>query len=101
MSELVQLAITYLRGDFFINLVIALIAGGAACRTVAADKLSGPLVFCLIGSLGLFVSQLLFIQLELLPILEPLAALRLLADLVAAYVLSLFIAAVFTAINPR
>jgi uncharacterized membrane protein YeaQ/YmgE (transglycosylase-associated protein family) len=101
MDELVELTIAHLRGNLFVNLIIALIAGGAACRTVAADKLSGPVVYCLIGILGFLVSQLLFIQLELPQILQALAAFRLLADLLAAYVISLFIAALVSAINPN
>jgi uncharacterized membrane protein YeaQ/YmgE (transglycosylase-associated protein family) len=101
MDETVKFAIAYLRGNLFVNLIIALIAGGAACRTVAADRLSGPVVYCLVGIFGLFVSQLLFIQLELPQIFEPLAAFRLLVDLIAAYVLSLFIAALVTAMNPN
>jgi uncharacterized membrane protein YeaQ/YmgE (transglycosylase-associated protein family) len=101
MDEAIKLAIAHLRGNLFINLIVALIAGGAACRTVAGDKLAGPLVYCLIGIFGLLTSQLLFIQLQLSELLEPLAAFRLLADLLAAYVLSLFIAALVNAINPN
>jgi uncharacterized membrane protein YeaQ/YmgE (transglycosylase-associated protein family) len=101
MGELVELAITYLRGNLMLNVVIALVAGGAACRTVASDRLSGPVVYCLIGVVGVFATQLFFIQLDLSQLLEPFTAFRLLVDLLAAYVLSLFIAAVVNAINPN
>jgi uncharacterized membrane protein YeaQ/YmgE (transglycosylase-associated protein family) len=100
MRELIELVIAYLRGNLFINFVIALIAGGAACRTVAADRLSGPVIYCLIGIVGLFASQLLVFQLDLGQILEQFAVFRVIIDLIAAYLVSLFVVAVINAINP-
>jgi len=100
MRELIESAILYLRGNLVANFVIALIAGGAACRTVGSDRLSGPVIYCLVGIAGLFVSQLLLIQLEVAQYLEPIASFRMLVDFCAAYVASLFIAAIINAINP-
>ena len=100
MRELIESTIVYLRGNLLANFVIALIAGGAACRTLASDKLSGPVIYCLVGIAGLFASQLLFIHLDLAQYLEPIASFRMLVDLCAAYAASLFIAAIINAINP-
>jgi uncharacterized membrane protein YeaQ/YmgE (transglycosylase-associated protein family) len=80
--------------------VIALIAGGVACRTTGSDRLSGPLVCCLIGIAGLFGSQLLFFQLNLATYFEAIAAIRMVVDVCAAYLISLFIAALISAIDP-
>jgi len=100
MRELIEPAIVYLRSNLLINFVIALIAGGAACRTVGSDRLSGPVVYSLIGLTGLFVSQLLFIHFDLVPSLEQTGNFRMLIDFCAAYAASLFIAAIISAINP-
>lgn len=99
MGEVIESAIAYLRSNLLSSLVIALIAGGAACRSLAADRLSGPVVYCLIGITGLFVSRLLFVHLELLRYLEQIADFRILADFGAAYAVSLFIAAIISAMN--
>jgi hypothetical protein len=100
MRELIELAIAYLRGNLLLNFVLALVAGGAACRTLASDRLAGPVVYCLIGIAGLFVSQLLFIQLQVPQMLEQFAAFRPLVDFGAAYATSLFIAVIINSINP-
>jgi hypothetical protein len=100
MRELIEPAIVYLRSNLLINVLIALIAGGAACRTVGSDRLSGPIVYCLIGMAGLFVSQLLFIHFDLVPSLEQTGGFRILFELCAAYAAALFIAAIVNAINP-
>jgi uncharacterized membrane protein YeaQ/YmgE (transglycosylase-associated protein family) len=100
MRELVEPAIVYLRSNLLVNFAIALIAGGAACRSITSDRLSGPVVYCLIGIAGLLLSQLLFIHFDLVPSLEQIGNFRMLVDLCAAYAASLFIAAIVNAINP-
>lgn len=100
MGEVIESAIAYLRSSLLLSLIIALIAGGAACRSLLSDRLSGPVIYWLIGMAGLFVSQLLFIHLEFLPYLERIANARILVDFGAAYAVSLFIAAIINAINP-
>lgn len=100
MRELIELAIVYLRSNLWVNFAIALIAGGAAWRCVSCGRLSGPVVFCLIGMTGLFLTQLLFIHFDLVRSLEQIGNFRLLVDLCAAYAASLFIAAIINAINP-
>ena len=62
MRELIETAIVCLRSNLLVNFAIALIAGGAACRSITSDRLSGSVVYCLIGITGLFLSQLLFIH---------------------------------------
>lgn len=100
MGEVIESVIAYLRSNVLLSLVIALITGGAACRSLASDRLSGPVVYCLIGIAGLFVSQLVIVHLELLPYLEQIGDFRILVDFGGAYVVSLFIAALISAINP-
>ena len=100
MRELFEPAIVYLRSSLLVHFAIALIAGGAACRSVTSDRLSGPVVYCLIGIAGLFLSQLLFVHFDLVPSLEQMGSFRLLVDFCAAYAASLFIAAIVNAINP-
>ena len=100
MRELVEPAIAYLRSNLLVNFAIALIAGVAACRSVTSDRLSGPVVYCLIGIAGLLLSQLLFVHFDLVRTLEQIGNFRMVIDLCAAYAASLFIAAVINAINP-
>ena len=100
MRELFEPAIVYLRSNLLVYFAIALIAGGAACRSITSDRLSGPVVYCLIGIAGLFLSQLLFVHFDLVPSLEQMGSFRMLVDLCAAYAASLFIAAIVNAINP-
>ena len=100
MKELIESVILYVRGNLLANFVIVLIAGGAACRTVGSDRLSGPIIYCLVGIAGLFVSQLLLIQLDAAQYLEQIASFRMLVDFCAAYAASLFIAAIINAISP-
>ena len=100
MGDMIESAIAYIRSSLFLSLVIALIAGGAACRSLGSDRLAGPVIYCLIGIAGLFVSQLLFIHLQFLPYLEQIADFRILIDFGAAFVVSLFLAAMINAINP-
>ena len=100
MRELFEPAIVYLRSNLLVYLAIALIAGGAACRSITSDRLSGPVVYCLIGITGLFLSQLLFIHFDLVRTLEQIGNFRILVDFCAAYAASLIIAAIVNAINP-
>jgi uncharacterized membrane protein YeaQ/YmgE (transglycosylase-associated protein family) len=100
MGELIEPAIVYLRSNLLINFLIAMVAGGAACRTVGSDRLAGPVVYCIIGISGLFVSQILFIHFDLVPFLAQAGSFRMLFELCAAYAASLFIAAIINAINP-
>lgn len=100
MRELVEPAIAYLRSNLLVNFAIALIAGVAACRSVTSDRLSGAVVYCLIGIAGLLLSQLLFVHFDLVRTLEQIGNFRMVIDLCAAYAASLFIAAVINAINP-
>jgi uncharacterized membrane protein YeaQ/YmgE (transglycosylase-associated protein family) len=100
MRELFEPAIVYLRSNLLVNFAVALIAGGAACRSITSDRLSGPVVYCLIGIAGLFLSQLLFIQFDLVRTREEIGNFRMLVDFCAAYTASLFIAAIVNAINP-
>jgi uncharacterized membrane protein YeaQ/YmgE (transglycosylase-associated protein family) len=100
MRELFEPAIVYLRSNLLVKFAVALIAGGAACRSIASDRLSGPVVYCLIGIAGLFLSQSLFIQFDLVRTREEIGNFRMLVDFCAAYTASLFIAAIVNAINP-
>ena len=52
MRELIEPANRLIFSSLLVNFAIALIAGGAACRSVTSDRLSGPVVYCLIGIAG-------------------------------------------------
>jgi uncharacterized membrane protein YeaQ/YmgE (transglycosylase-associated protein family) len=101
MRQIAESAIVYLRSNLLSNFAIALIAGGVACRSLGADRLSGPVVYCLIGMTGLFVSQFLIINFGLVEYLEQVGGFRMLIDFFAAYAACVFITAMISAINPN
>ena len=47
MRELIEPAIAYLRSNLFVNFAIALIAGGAACRSITSTGSQGQLFIVL------------------------------------------------------
>jgi len=88
-----------LRANPIIYLVIALVAGIGACKTVMLAWRLNLIFFLVIGLVGLFLGQLLLITYGK-PYIEPLPQFRLLFDLLAAYLGSFVVASLIYFIKP-
>ena len=100
MQEAAQEVLTYLQGNVIVSLVIAFVAGFAASKTVAYERRFGALFFLIIGVLGLFLGEFVVVYFRLEEILESISELRILFDLIAAYVGAFFFAAIIHFVKP-
>lgn len=79
---------------------IAFVAGLAATKTVAYERRSSFILFVIVGLIGWFLGQFVLLYFGLNEYLEKLPEFRILFDLIAAYVGSFVVAAIFHAIRP-
>ena len=100
MQESAQQVFIYLQGSLLASLVLAFVAGFAADKTVAYDRRSGVVLFLLIGLLGLFLGEFMIFYFKLDEQLESISELRIVFDLIAAYVGSFVIAAIIHFVKP-
>jgi uncharacterized membrane protein YeaQ/YmgE (transglycosylase-associated protein family) len=99
LQEIATEVFTYLRTNPVLYLGTALVAGFAACKTVAFGWRSSILFFSLMGLIGLLLSQLVLTSFGK-EYLEKLPQFRVLFDLLAAYIGSFVIAAIIHFVKP-
>jgi uncharacterized membrane protein YeaQ/YmgE (transglycosylase-associated protein family) len=100
LIETAQEVFAYLQGGAVVALALAFVAGLAAVKTVAYERRSGVVVFLVVGILGLFLGEFVLLYFGLDEYLENISELRILVDLIAAYLGSFFIAAIVHFIKP-
>ena len=101
MLESAQEVFVYLQGSIIASLSLAFVAGFAANKTVAHERRSGVLFFLVIGLLGLFLGEFMLIYSKIVEYLESLAQLRILVDLIVAYLGSFLITAIIHFVKPN
>ena len=90
----------YLQDNLLIALVIALIMGFLASKTVTHWGKSNIAVYFLVGALGSFVGQFVIRYIGLKPVLDQVAGMWLLFDVVAAYLGAFVIATIAHLFKP-
>jgi uncharacterized membrane protein YeaQ/YmgE (transglycosylase-associated protein family) len=85
MKETALEASQYLQDNLLVALVIALIMGFLASKTVTHWGKSNIAVYFLVGALGSFVGQFVIRYTGLKPVLDQVAGMWLLFDVLAAY----------------
>ena len=100
MEEIAKQTIAYLQASPLLNLVIAFIAGVAACKTVASVRRSGWLLSFVVGILGFFLAEFAIYFLGLVQYMDQIPAFRIVFDLIAAYFGSFLVAAIIHFLKP-
>jgi uncharacterized membrane protein YeaQ/YmgE (transglycosylase-associated protein family) len=99
LQEIAQQVVAYLRGSPLVSLILAFFAGMAASKTVAYDRRTSVVFFLIVGLLGLFLGEfVIFYCLD--EYLVNIANLRIVFDLIAAYIGSFVLAAIIHFIKP-
>lgn len=100
MQQIGQDIFIYIQSNPVLSLVIAFITGFLATRIVASERLPKALGFTLIGLCGFFLGHFLIAYYEYMEYLDSLLELRIVVDMIAAFVGSFTIAGVLHFIKP-
>ena len=100
MQEIAQQVFAYLQGSLLVSLILAFVAGFAADKTVAYDRRSGVVFFLIVGLLGLFLGEFMIFFFKLDEYLKTISELRIVFDLIAAYIGSFVVAAIIHFVKP-
>lgn len=101
MGEIASAVQVYLREHLLASLIIAVVAGFAASKTVVIGKRGTFLLYAIIGLVGTVVGQAAVFYFGLREVLDELAGFRYLFDFFIAYVGSFVIAAVIHFFKPQ
>lgn len=100
MQEIAQQVIDYLKTNPVLFLGIAFVSGIAAIKSVAHERRAGLFIYLIVGLIGFFLGQFVIFYFGLQEYLEEIAAVRIVFDLVAAYIGSFIVAALIHFIKP-
>lgn len=100
MQQISQDILIYIQSNPVLTLVIAFIAGFLATRMVASERRPGILGFTIIGLCGFFLGHFLIAYYEYTEYLDSLLELRILADMIAAFVGAFTIAGIIHFVRP-
>jgi uncharacterized membrane protein YeaQ/YmgE (transglycosylase-associated protein family) len=100
LQQITQDILIYIQSNPVLSLVIAFIAGFLATRIVAAERRPGVLGFTVIGLFGLFLGHFMIAYYEYTEYLDSLLELRVIADMIAAFIGSFVIAGIIHFIRP-
>ncbi len=100
MQQISQDILVYVQTNPVLSIIIAFIAGFLATRIVAAERRPGPIGFTIIGLCGFFLGHFMIAYYEYTEYLDGLLELRILADMIAAFIGSFAIAGVIHFIRP-
>lgn len=100
MQEIAQQVIDYLKTSPVLFLGIAFVSGIAAIKSVAHERRAGLFIYLIVGLIGFFLGQFVIFYFGLQEYLEEIAAVRIVFDLVAAYIGSFIVAALIHFIKP-
>ena len=101
MLECATEVFAYLQGSIIVSLGLAFVAGFAADKTVAQERRSGVLFFLVVGLLGLFLGEFMLVYSRIVEYLENIAELRILVDIIVAYLGSFFVTAIIHFVKPN
>jgi uncharacterized membrane protein YeaQ/YmgE (transglycosylase-associated protein family) len=100
MKEAALEASQYLQDNLLVALVIALIIGFLASKTVTHWGKSNIAVYFLVGALGSFVGQFVIRFIGLKPVLDQVAGMWLLFDVITAYLGAFVVATIAHLFKP-
>jgi len=100
LQQISQDIFFYIQTNPVLSLVIAFIAGFLATRIVAAERRPGVLGFTIIGLCGFFLGHFMIAYYEYTEYLDSLLELRIIADMLAAFIGSFIIAGIVHFIKP-
>lgn len=100
MQQIVQDILIYIQSNPVLSLAIAFIAGFLATRIVAAERRPGVLGFTIIGLCGFFLGHFMIAYYQYTEYLDSLLELRVIADMIAAFIGSFVIAGIIHFIRP-
>ena len=100
MQEIVLETLIYVRDNPVVTFVIAIIAGFLATKFVAADRRPGIIGFVIIGLMGSFLGYFMIIYFRWNESLDSLLGLRIIIDLLAAFIGSFVIAGILHFLKP-
>ena len=100
MQQIVQDILIYIQSNPVLSLVIAFISGFLATRIVAAERRPGVLGFTIIGLCGFVLGHFMIAYCQYTEYLDSLLELRVLADMIAAFIGSFVIAGIIHFIRP-
>jgi len=101
LLESAQEVFAYLQGSVIVSLGLAFVAGFAATKTVAHERRFGVLFFLVVGLLGLFLGEFMLVYSGIVEYLENVAELRILIDIIVAYLGSFFVTAIIHFVKPN
>lgn len=100
MEQIAREVLTYLQENLLAAIVIVVVAGFAASKTVAHGKKGSPVLYLIVGLLGSFLGQFAVRYFGIKEILDQVSEFRILFDLLFAYVGSFVVASLIHFIKP-
>lgn len=100
MKETAQAVLDYFKENLLVMLVLALVAGFAARKTVVHGEKTNLALDFLVGLVGAFLGQFAILYSGLNEILDEVPAFRIFFDLIGAYIGSFVIAALINFVKP-
>lgn len=100
MQGTAQQVIEYLKTNPVLFLGIAFVSGIAAIKSVAHERRAGLFIYLTVGIIGFFLGQFVIFYYGFQEYLEEIASVRVVFDLVAAYIGSFVVAAIIHFIKP-
>jgi uncharacterized membrane protein YeaQ/YmgE (transglycosylase-associated protein family) len=100
MRESAERAAHYLQENFFVAILIGLVAGYLAVQSVMPGKKGNIVLYFVLGILGAFLGQFVILYFDLKGYLDQVAGMRLLFDLLAAYIGAFVLASVIHFFRP-
>ena len=100
MKETAQVVLQYFQENLLATLLIAVVAGFAAVKSVAVLKKGNPALYFIVGLLGAFLGQFAILYFGLNEIIDQIPSFRLFFDLLAAYLASFVLASLINFLKP-
>lgn len=100
MQEISQDILVYIQTNPILSLVISFISGFLSTRIVATERRPGVIGFTIIGLCGFFLGHFMIAYLGYTEYLDSMLELRILADMIAAFIGSFVIAGTIHFVKP-
>ena len=100
MEQTAREALLYMQANPVTSVLVALLTGFAACRSVACDWKGVSLLFIFVGFFGFFLGQFMILLLGLKEVLDQIPQFTFLFDLIIGFIGSFVVATVVNFIKP-
>ncbi len=100
MEQSAREALLYMQTNPITSVLVALLTGFAACRSVASDWKGFSLLFVFVGFAGFFFGQFMVLFLGLKEVLDQIPQFTFLFDLVIGFIGSFIVATIVNFIKP-